>query len=66
MEKRTEYSRNNLLHIWHSTIRDLKNIGAKFFHPQFCVGGIKYVLLAYFFTLSLSLTHSSLYNNTVT
>jgi len=41
MEKRTEYSRNNLLHIWHSTIRDLKNIGAKFFHPQFCVGGIK-------------------------
>ncbi len=40
-EKRTEFSRNNLLHIWHSTIRDLKNIGAKYFFPMFCCGGIK-------------------------
>jgi hypothetical protein len=45
LEKRVEYSRNNLLHVWHSSIRDLKNIGAKYFYPQFCTGGIKCALL---------------------
>eukprot|EP01087_Luapelamoeba_hula_P001011 TRINITY_DN1076_c0_g1_i2.p1 TRINITY_DN1076_c0_g1~~TRINITY_DN1076_c0_g1_i2.p1 ORF type:complete len:1930 (-),score=528.69 TRINITY_DN1076_c0_g1_i2:16-5805(-) len=44
-EKRMEYSRNNLLHIWPSTIRDLKNIGGKFFHAQLCVGGIEHIAI---------------------
>ncbi len=27
--------------VWMSSIRDLRNIGAKFLYPQFCTGGIK-------------------------
>lgn len=45
LEKRLDYSRNNLLHIWHSSIRDLKNIGAKYFYPQFCTGGINHIAI---------------------
>ncbi|KAL6054010.1 NADPH:sulfur oxidoreductase [Balamuthia mandrillaris] len=45
LEKRTEFSRNNLVHIWHSSIRDLKNIGTKFFYPKFCVGGINHIAI---------------------
>jgi len=41
LEKRTLFTRNNLLHVWDSSIRDLRNIGAKFFFGQFAVGGIQ-------------------------
>lgn len=43
LEKRLLFIRNNLLHVWDSSIRDLRNIGAKFFYGQFAIGGIKYV-----------------------
>jgi len=43
LEGRRAYSRHNLLHLWDSSIRDLKNIGAKFFFGQFCSGGINHV-----------------------
>ncbi len=43
LEKRSKFSRHNLLHVWDSSIRDLKNIGAKYFYAQLCTGGIKCV-----------------------
>lgn len=42
-EKRAFFARNNALHIWHSSIEDLKDIGVKFFYPKFCVGLINHV-----------------------
>eukprot|EP01087_Luapelamoeba_hula_P010379 TRINITY_DN2746_c0_g1_i2.p1 TRINITY_DN2746_c0_g1~~TRINITY_DN2746_c0_g1_i2.p1 ORF type:complete len:599 (+),score=74.30 TRINITY_DN2746_c0_g1_i2:208-2004(+) len=41
IDKRYDFSRNNLLHVWDVSIRELRNIGAKTFYPQFCIGGIK-------------------------
>jgi hypothetical protein len=32
---------NETQQVWMSSIRDLRNIGAKFLYPQFCTGGIK-------------------------
>jgi len=43
LEKRSKFSRHNQLHIWDSSIRDLKNIGAKTFYPQLCTGSINHV-----------------------
>jgi len=40
--RRRKFSRNNLLHLWPASIRDLTNIGAKYFYPKFCVGGINH------------------------
>ena len=31
-----------MLHLWPASIRDLTNIGAKYFYPKFCVGGINH------------------------
>lgn len=30
------------MHLWPASIRDLTNIGAKYFYPKFCVGGINH------------------------
>ncbi|XP_064596541.1 F-actin-monooxygenase mical1-like [Liolophura sinensis] len=43
LEKRSVFSRNNVLHLWPYLITDLKNIGAKIFDPKFCVGGIDHI-----------------------
>jgi len=45
VEKRDTFSRHNLLHVWQSSIRDLTNLGAKFFFPQFCTGGINHIAI---------------------
>jgi len=31
--------------VWQSSIRDLTNLGAKFFFPQFCTGGINHIAI---------------------
>eukprot|EP00026_Physarum_polycephalum_P006156 Phypoly_transcript_06197.p1 GENE.Phypoly_transcript_06197~~Phypoly_transcript_06197.p1 ORF type:complete len:518 (+),score=100.67 Phypoly_transcript_06197:183-1736(+) len=43
IEKRGFFARNNSLHIWPSSIEDLKDIGVKYFYPKFCVGLINHV-----------------------
>ncbi|KAL6065911.1 [F-actin]-monooxygenase mical1 [Balamuthia mandrillaris] len=53
LEKRLKFTRHNLLHIWDSSIRDLKNIGAKYFFPQFCTGGINHIAIRRLQTLLL-------------
>ncbi|KAI4883596.1 hypothetical protein NFI96_020712 [Prochilodus magdalenae] len=43
LEKRTSFSRNNVLHLWPYTIRDLLNLGAKKFYGRFCSGSLDHI-----------------------
>lgn len=43
LEKRTTFSRNNVLHLWPFLITDLRNLGAKRFYPKFCAGAIDHI-----------------------
>ena len=43
IEKRTTFSRNNVLHLWPFTIDDLRQLGAKKFYGKFCAGAIDHV-----------------------
>lgn len=43
IEKRTTFSRNNVLHLWPFTIEDLRQLGAKKFYGKFCAGAIDHV-----------------------
>ncbi|XP_060749409.1 F-actin-monooxygenase mical1 [Tachysurus vachellii] len=43
LEKRTSFSRNNVLHLWPYTIRDLRNLGAKKFYGKFCSGSLDHI-----------------------
>lgn len=43
VEKRKQFGRNNLLHLWDSSISDIKTIGGKFFYPKLCWGGIHHI-----------------------
>ena len=43
VEKRTSFSRNNVLHLWPFLIDDIRALGAKTFYPPFCVGGIHHI-----------------------
>ncbi|XP_078271383.1 F-actin-monooxygenase mical2b isoform X2 [Rhinoraja longicauda] len=43
LEKRETFGRNNVLHLWPSTIHDLRALGAKKFHGKFCAGAIDHI-----------------------
>ena len=43
IEKRTTFSRNNVLHLWPFTIDDLRHLGAKKFYGKFCAGAIDHI-----------------------
>jgi len=43
MEKRTSFTRNNVLHLWPWVIEDLKSLGAKHFYPRFCTGTMNHI-----------------------
>ena len=43
IEKRTSFTRNNVLHIWPWVIEDLKSLGAKNFYPRFCTGTMNHI-----------------------
>ncbi|XP_050952591.1 F-actin-monooxygenase mical1 isoform X2 [Labeo rohita] len=43
LEKRGSFTRNNVLHLWPYTIRDLLNLGAKKFYGRFCSGSIHHI-----------------------
>jgi len=43
LEKRTSFTRNNVLHLWPYTIKDLLNLGAKKFYGRFCSGSIHHI-----------------------
>lgn len=43
MEERTNFSRNNVLHLWPFVIQDLKSLGVKLLFPKFCTGSIEHI-----------------------
>ena len=43
VEKRTDFSRNNCLHLWPFVVTDLLNLGAKVFYSKFAYGGIDHI-----------------------
>ena len=43
VEKRSSFSRNNVLHLWPCTIEDLRQLGAKKFYGKFCAGAIDHI-----------------------
>jgi len=43
LEKRSTFTRNNSLHLWPSTIQDLKSLGCKYFWSKLCSGLIHHV-----------------------
>lgn len=43
LEKRTTFSRNNVLKLWQFMIVDLKKLGAKRLYPRFCFGTIEHI-----------------------
>ncbi|XP_051885620.1 F-actin-monooxygenase MICAL2 [Pristis pectinata] len=43
LEKRETFARNNVLHLWPSTIHDLRALGAKKFYGKFCAGSIDHI-----------------------
>ena len=43
VEKRSSFSRNNVLHLWPFLIDDLRGLGAKKFYGKFCAGAIDHV-----------------------
>jgi len=42
-EKRTSFTRNNVLHLWPYVIEDLKLLGVKQFFPKFCTGSMNHI-----------------------
>uniref|UniRef100_A0A3Q1FTL9 Molecule interacting with CasL protein 1 n=1 Tax=Acanthochromis polyacanthus TaxID=80966 RepID=A0A3Q1FTL9_9TELE len=43
VEKREDFSRNNVLHLWPFTIYDLRGLGAKKFYGKFCSGSLDHI-----------------------
>ncbi|XP_027711436.1 F-actin-monooxygenase MICAL1 [Vombatus ursinus] len=43
VEKRTKFSRHNVLHLWPFTIHDLRGLGAKKFYGRFCTGTLDHI-----------------------
>ncbi|XP_014899759.1 F-actin-monooxygenase mical1 isoform X1 [Poecilia latipinna] len=43
LEKREEFTRNNVLHLWPFTICDLRELGAKKFYGKFCAGSLDHI-----------------------
>lgn len=48
VEKRTSFSRNNVLHLWPFLIHDFRSLGAKRFYGKFCSGSLDHIGLYYF------------------
>ncbi|XP_072910101.1 F-actin-monooxygenase mical1-like isoform X2 [Hemitrygon akajei] len=43
IEKRDDFLRNNVLHLWPFTIHDLRALGAKKFYGKFCSGSLDHI-----------------------
>ena len=42
-EKRTSFTRNNVLHLWPYLIHDLRNLGIKKLFGKFCAGSLDHI-----------------------
>ncbi|VDO07064.1 unnamed protein product [Rodentolepis nana] len=64
IDKRTSFSRNNVLHLWPYLISDLKSLGAKSFFGKFCAGSIDHISKhppPYFTHLIALMIHTTLF-----
>ena len=43
IDKREEFTRNNVLLLWDYSVCELKSFAAKVFYPKFCVGGLHHI-----------------------
>lgn len=43
VEKRTSFSRNNVLHLWPFLLTDFRSLGAKKYYGKFCSGSIDHI-----------------------
>ena len=43
VEKRREFTRNNVLHLWPFLLTDFRGLGAKKFYGKFCAGSIDHI-----------------------
>eukprot|EP01080_Neovahlkampfia_damariscottae_P007273 gene7273-11591_t len=43
IEKRNDFTRNNVMHLWPYTVEELKSIGVKTFYRKFCSGGLNHI-----------------------
>ena len=43
VEKRDDFSRNNVLHLWPFLLTDLRNLGTKKFYGKFCSGDLDHI-----------------------
>ena len=43
VEKRTSFSRNNVLHLWPFLLTDFRSLGAKRYYGKFCSGTIEHI-----------------------
>ena len=50
LEKRTTFSRNNVLKLWQFMIADLKKIGAKKLYTRFCFGTTEHISESLYYT----------------
>lgn len=53
VEKRTKFSRHNVLHLWPFTIHDLRALGAKKFYGRFCTGTLDHISKNFMLALGL-------------
>lgn len=51
VEKRTKFSRHNVLHLWPFTIHDLRALGAKKFYGRFCTGTLDHISKSFMVSL---------------
>ncbi|XP_032340550.1 F-actin-monooxygenase MICAL1 isoform X6 [Camelus ferus] len=56
VEKRTKFSRHNVLHLWPFTIHDLRGLGAKKFYGRFCTGSLDHISIRQLQLLLLKVT----------
>jgi hypothetical protein len=53
VEKRSYFSRNNVLHLWPFLLTDLRNLGAKKFYGKFCSGDLDHISIRMLQTILL-------------
>ena len=46
IEKREEFARNNVVHLWDSVVCDLKNLCIKYFYNKFVAGELNHIAIA--------------------
>ncbi len=55
VEKRTSFTRNNVLHLWPFLLSDFRSLGAKKFYGKFCAGSIDHISKIFYVSYTTSI-----------